>query len=470
MTVGAALPAAIESHPWLGAWLDVQPDGMVRAFSGKVDLGQGISHALRLIVAQALTLPAKRIVMVPASTRHSPDEAVTSGSLSVQHSGAALRMAAVCLRERCRAAMALRHAVASDAVRLRDGVFSVSNACAGYAELADAAMLASPIEVVPEPALHPPAWPYASSPRPDIAAKVFGEFEYISDLQLPGMLHGRVFRPDTLTAEVEEAGAARLLQSLRALEVVTLAVRDGVLFGVIATNEAALECAARTVEKVAANHGVWRAAVHVPAAEATAAWLKAQPVETTLVLHRQVDQPAAEAADPPRRYRADHHRPWLQHASIGLCCAIAQWDGADADRCSLDVRSHSQGIFNLRRDLALAFDIKPDRVTVSHVEAAGCYGHNGADDVAFDAAWLAQQVPGRPVRVQWSRHAEMGHAPLAPAMQVEVAAELDAQGRIASWSQRCLEPGPRHAAGPRCHAGPARRLANRRTRADSRSR
>ncbi len=453
MATVCGLPAAIEGHPRLGAWLDVQPDGRVHAFSGKVDLGQGISHALRLIVAQELALPTECVVMVPASTRHSPDEAVTSGSLSVQHSGAALRAAAAHLRERCRAAMALRQAVASDAVQLQDGVFLAAGVGAGYAELVDAAMLASPIESVPDAIVHPHPSADATSPRPDVAAKVFGEFEYISDLQLPGMLHGCVFRPDTLTADVQEAGATRLLQALRALEDVTLAVRDGLLFGVIATTEAALERAARTMERIAANHAVWRGTVPVPTAGATAAWLQAQPLETSVVLDRQAGLAPAADNDLPQRYCAQYHRPWLQHASIGLCCAIAQWQGADAHDRRLDLRSHSQGIFNLRRDLALAFGIEPDRVTVSHVEAAGCYGHNGADDVAFDAAWLAQQVPGRPMRVQWSRHAEMAHAPLAPAMLVEVAAELDAQGRIASWSQQVWSQG--HGTRPGRGATPA---------------
>ncbi len=449
----ADLPEAIQRHPRLGQWLDVRPDGMVRAFSGKVDLGQGISHALRLIVAQALALPAERIVMVPASTRCSPDEAVTSGSLSVQHSGAALRAAAVYLRETCRAAMALRCAVPNDVVKLKGGVFSAADTIAGYADLVDATVFASRIAIAPEAPMDKVTSVASSSPRPDIAAKVFGEFEYISDLQLPGMLHGSVFRPNTLKADVDEAGAARLLQSLRVLDDIFLVVRDGLLFGVLAHSEGALESAARTVEKMAAGDAVWRTAASVAAAHATPVWLKAQPVETTIVLDWRANSSFAGDDNPLRCWRAEYHRPWLQHASIGLCCAIAQWDGADANDRMLDVRSHSQGIFNLRRDLALAFGIDPNRVTVSHVEAAGCYGHNGADDVAFDAAWLAQQVPGLPVRVQWSRHAEMGHAPLAPAMLVEIAAELDAQGRIASWSQQVWSQG--HGTRPGRGATPA---------------
>ena len=453
MPNNCALPAAVLSHPRLGQWLDVQRDGSVHVFSGKVDLGQGISHALRLIVAQELALPAGRVVMVPASTCHSPDEAVTSGSLSVQQSGAALRAAAAHLRERCRARMALRHALAGDAVRLERGVFSAGGAVAGYADLADAALLASPIEIVPETAAHEQASADSSMPRPDIPAKVFGEFEYISDLRLPGMLHGRVFRPDTLTAQVDEAGAARLLQSLRDLDGMVAVVRDGLLFGVLAASEAALDRAARSVRKLTANEAVWRGTVQLPAAEETAAWLKAQPVETSIVLDRPACPSCADAAEPSRRHRAEYHRPWLQHASIGLSCAIARWSDAGANEPRLDVWSHSQGIFNLRRDLALAFGIECEQVVVSHVEAAGCYGHNGADDVAFDAAWLARQARGRPVRVQWPRHAELGHAPLAPAMLVEVAAEVDAQGRITSWSQQVWSQG--HGTRPGRAATPA---------------
>ena len=111
--------------------------------------------------------------------------------------------------------------------------------------------------------------------------------------------------------------------------------------------------------------------------------------------------------------------------------ALAQWSPSE----QLEVWSHSQGIYNLRRDLALAFDVPATQVQVSHVEGAGCYGHNGADDVAWDAAWLARQVPGRPVRVQWTRQAELGHAPLAPAMAVRIDAAVTQEGQLLEWTQ-----------------------------------
>ncbi len=439
-----ALPSAIKAHPRLAQWLGLGDDGTVRAFSGKVDLGQGISHALRLIVAEELRVEPSRVVMVPADTRHSPDEGVTSGSLSVQQSGAALRWAAAQLRERCRAVFAQRCGVSVERVALERGEFVVNDGVVRtrYHELVDAALLDAPIDSRSSQATSSVSSSSATtvqpSPRPDIAAKVFGEFRYIHDLVLPGMLFGQVFRPNTLTAAIDEAGAARLLGELDRLEDVVGTLRDGLLIGVLATGERALARAADRVERQAADGGIWTGSADVPAPDQQVAWLKSQPIETTVVHEHRLKQPGIDASPPLRRFQAEYSRPWLQHASIGLSCAIAQWS---ADGAALEVRSHSQGIFNLRRDLALAFGLETACVSVAHVEAAGCYGHNGADDVAFDAAWLARMVPGRAVRVQWSRQAELAHAPLAPAMAVAVQAAVDPHGLLVTWTQQVWSQG-----------------------------
>ena len=122
-------------------------------------------------------------------------------------------------------------------------------------------------------------------------------------------------------------------------------------------------------------------------------------------------------------------RPFITHASVGLCCAIANWS-----KEHIQVISHSQGIFNLRHDLALAFDLAEDKINVKHHPGAGCYGHNGADDVAYDAVWLARHVPEQPLRVEWSRAQEMSIAPLSPAMYVELTATINVNGRICAWN------------------------------------
>ena len=426
-------PEPLKSHPLLRQWLALAADGQVHAFTGKVDLGQGISHALRLIVAEELRLPAERITMVPASTHFSPDEAVTSGSLSVQHSGAALRCAAAHLRESCRLGMAGRTGLALADVRCANGVFMAAGRSASYLELAPANGWDQAIDTAHAKSSHAPQDLVGSPPaitpvRPDVAAKVFGEFEFIQDRVLPGMCHGMVFRPGTLTAEVIDSDMRTLQSALQATPGVIQVVRNGLLLGVLTETEHVLGQIAQKIENETAQGRLWRCQAEVPDLQDLPTWLKAQPLETTVIVDTS-GEPAGSSGLPT--LSAEFHRPFLQHASVGLCCALAQW----SPDTPLEVWSHSQGIYNLRRDLALAFGWPTDQVQVSHVEGAGCYGHNGADDVAWDAAWLAQQVPGRPVRVQWTRQAELGHAPLAPAMAVRIEARLGANGQLSEWTQ-----------------------------------
>ncbi len=426
---------SLKAHPLLRQWLDLGAADQVQAFSGKVDLGQGISHALRLIVAQELRLSPAHVDMVPASTHTSPDEAVTSGSLSVQHSGAALRCAAAHWREMCRAAMAQRCSVDLAAVLCVNGKFSVraKNQTASYADLTFAEMWQSTIDTTRVQSPHAAQDTDASQAkqtalRPDVANKVFGEFEYIHDRVLPNMCHGMVFRPGTLTAEVIAHDMQALVHHVQTQSGVLHVHQDGLLLGVLTETEYTLSKIVKHIEDGAAQGKFWRCHAEVPDVNDLSSWLKAQTLDTTVVADIASDAPTNVV----QHLKAEFHRPYLQHASIGLCCALAQWTD---DAQQLEVWSHSQGIYNLRRDIALAFDMSPEQVQVSHAEGAGCYGHNGADDVAFDAAWLAQLVPGRPVRVQWTRQAELGHAPLAPAMAVEIQAGLNAEGHIAEWTQ-----------------------------------
>jgi CO/xanthine dehydrogenase Mo-binding subunit len=425
-------PEPLKSHPLLRQWLAMASDGQVQAFTGKVDLGQGISHALRLIVAEELRLSLPQVSMVPASTHFSPDEAVTSGSLSVQHSGAALRCAAAHLRESCRLGMARRFGARLEDVRCQNGVFMTAGHSGSYLELAVADLWDNTIDPMHVQSAHARQdlmghTPAATPVRTDMAAKVFGEFEFIHDRVLTGMCHGLVFRPGTLTAGVIESDLLAMQSALEATAGVLKVVRNGLLLGVLTESENVLGQIARKIEHDAAQGQLWRCQAEVPDLHNLTDWLKTQALDTTIVVDT-FSEPAGMGE--LQRMSAEFQRPFLQHASIGLCCALAQWTEQQ-----LEVWSHSQGIYNLRRDLSLAFDLPTEKVHVSHVEGAGCYGHNGADDVAWDAAWLAQQVPGRPVRVQWTRQAELGHAPLAPAMAVRIEASWGANGQLAEWTQ-----------------------------------
>ena len=255
----------------------------------------------------------------------------------------------------------------------------------------------------------------SSAARLDIPDKVFGQPRFIHDLSLPGMLHGRVLRPDAPRAPLTafDDAAARRVPGFIAV------VRDGAFAGVVAETEHAAEAA---LARLRAGAG-WGEGETLPEGE-LAAWLKSQPVETKVVDARG----SPPAAPPARTLRRAYTRPFIAHASIAPSCAIAQWSGD-----SVHVWSHSQGVYNLRADLALVLALPPERIVVEHVEGAGCYGHNGADDVALDAVLLARAAQGRPVRVQWSRADELARSPFGAAMAVEIEADLDGAGEIVGW-------------------------------------
>lgn len=440
-----APPAVLSSHPLLGQWLGIV-DGHILASSGKADIGQGITHALRRVVAQTLGVPQTQIRMRALSTAHSPDEGVTSGSLSVQDSGAALGMAAAQLRN-----LALEHMAKRTGVPVAHigqdpstGAFQAAGVTAHYADLAQEAWWQ--IAISPHASQHaaPHTAPLTAQPglpgqttadvRDDVAAKVLGTFAFIQDIALPGMCFGYVGRPRTPQGQLVPDQAARLVQALQALPDVTQVVQDGQLIGVLArTEHAALQAAQRMQESQA-----WQDEAAVPAAGQLTQWLRSQALQTTVVhTTYPADHAPENIASSPNLtlLQAEFERPYLQHASIGLCCALAHRQGE-----RLRVWSHSQGIFNLRRDLALALKLQPESVTVDHVQGAGCYGHNGADDVAFDAAWLATHTSA-PVRVMWTRETEMRHAPLSPAMSVRVQVGVNPQGRIMHWTQEVWSQG-----------------------------
>ena len=267
--------------------------------------------------------------------------------------------------------------------------------------------------------------------RPDLPALLAGAAHFIHDLAPPGMLHGRVLHPPQWGAQVlawDEA-AARACPGLLHLQ------RDGQLFGVVAASGADADAALAAL--VASL--TW-STLDSPADEADD--LQRLPAKITLVgekLAPPTSTAAATAAAPSsapatRHLQARYTKPWIAHASLAPSCALARW----GDDGHLHVWSHSQGIFNLRRDLALAFSMPADKVRVSHARGAGCYGHNGADDVAFDAAWLARALPGRTVRLLWRRADEFNHSPQGPAMVVEISAEITDQTRVNEpCSKRC---------------------------------
>jgi nicotinate dehydrogenase subunit B len=411
------LPPSLATNPTLSSWLQISAQGHVVLSPGKVEIGQGIVTALAQIAADELDIDIGRVRMVRATTAGSPNEGVTSGSLSVQQSGRAVRHVCAEVRQIFLAAASERLGVGADALDIGDGEISgPGNVRTSYWELADGVSLDRPASagVMPKPSGQR-TLAGSSVQRVDIPDKVFAQPRFIHDSPLPGMLHGRVLRSEMPAAKLTELreDGARGVAGLVAI------VRDGNFAGVVGDTEHGTEAALKALRKDAS----WSARETLPDEHGLAQWLKSQPVESTII-----DSKTAARGGAKRTVKRQYTRPYIAHASIGPCCAMAQWTGN-----RVRVWTHSQGVYLLRTDLALVLDLLAENITVEHMEGAGCYGHNGADDVALDAVLLAKAAGGRPVRVQWSREDEMTHAPFGAAMAIEIEADLDAQDEIIGW-------------------------------------
>jgi nicotinate dehydrogenase subunit B len=432
------LPANLAANPRLSSWANVDPGGWVTISPGKVEIGQGIVTALAQIAADELDIDLSRVRMVRATTAGSPNEGVTSGSLSIQQSGRALRQACAEIRRIFIAAAADRLGVHADALSVDDGAISgPGNVATSYWELADEVSLDRDATMAAAPkAVAKRAVAGRSVERLDIPDKIFAQPRFVHDATPPGMLHGRVLRP--------EAPRAKLLdlreQDARKVAGLMAIVRDGSFAGAICETEHGSEAALAALR----NGATWSPGEMLPDENNLAAFLKSQPVESTVI----DDRKAAASTPVARTLRRQYIRPFIAHASIAPSCAIAQWNG---DR--VHVWTHSQGVYMLRADLALVLRLPAESIIVEHLEGAGCFGHNAADDVALDAVLLAKAANGRPVRVQWSRADEMTHAPFGAAMTIEIEADLDAENEIVGWRHAIWSNG--HAARPGRAATPA---------------
>ena len=426
-------PGSLQRNPRLSQWLRVHRDGTVSIFSGKVEFGQGILTALAQIAAEELGIAMARIRIEPADTVNSPNEGVTSGSLSIQDSGAALRHACAEARALLLERAAERLAVPVNALQVEDGTVRASaGRSTSYWECADDSLFAREFSGSATPkSPHDYRLVGKSVARLDIPDKITGRPHFIQDRVLPGMLFGRVVRPSH--------GFVRLASidddKVKSMPGVIAVVRDGSFVGVLAERE---EVAIAAMHKLRET-GVWEDPLGAQLPQDIHAYLQHHVTDSRLISDK-TDAPAMARAT--RYFEAAYTKPYISHASIGPSCAIAQWQGD-----TLAVWTQSQGIYNLRRDIAMTLKMSEEAVVVRHVEGAGCYGQNGADDVALDAALLARGAGGRPVLVQWMRDDEFAWSPHGPAMVMHLKAALDAEGHIVDWRHEVWSNGHSHRPG-----------------------
>jgi len=414
----STLPKNLAANPMLSRWVRVHTDGVVDVRVGKVELGQGILTALAQLAADELDVDLAQVRMLPANTATGPNEGTTAGSMSVADSGPAVRLVAANVRALFVREAARRWQVDAAQVTVVAGLIASAQApgTTSYAELADAVDLEVAADAgVPVKTLEEQRVVGTSAPRLDLPDKVAGRSRYIHDLRLPGQLFGRVVRPPSPGARLVAVDAS----AVAGLDVQV--VRDGSFLGVVGADEAQVT---RAVD-ILRSSTTWDERDTLPDEDDLDTYLRAGPHEPIPVVE---DDPGTQQHD--RGLRATYSRPFIAHASMAPSCGIAWWQ-ADGH---LAVWSHSQGIHSLRNAIAQILDLEPESVTVEHAEGAGCYGHNGADDAAFDAVLLARAVPGRPVQVQWSRADELSWSPFGSAMTADVNATVDEQGRLTSWT------------------------------------
>ena len=377
---------------------------------------------MRQIAAEELDVPVDRIVLLSGDTELTPNEGYTAGSQSIQFGGVALRLACAEVRARF-----LDHAAASFGysrgdLAVADGAITDHGRPTGhdYWSLAASVDLSSPAQGrAPTKISLGYRTVGHSAPRLDLAAKVFGEPVFLHDLALDGMLHARVVRQPrrgAMIGSIDEAALRRAAK--RPVEL----VRRGNFLAIVGSDETAVEAAVAA----STNHVVWDGVEPINPLQEEARSLLQQPS-----LDRTVGAPPPSAvrAGSASRYEASFTRMHLAHASVAPSCGVACYrDGR------LDVWTHSQGVFPLRDALARSLKLDPNTIHVRHVQGPGCYGHNGADDAAADAAAIAMQMPGQPVRVRWRREEEFGFEPVSPAMVVTARAELDDARRPVDWT------------------------------------
>ncbi len=413
------LPGSLKKTPLLDSWIRVGPDGRALVLTGKAELGQGIATALVQLAAEELDLPLDAVAIHTADTGLTPDEGYTAGSHSMQDSGSAVRAAAAEVRRLLVCEAAARWGLPAGGLSTAGGaVLAPDGRRIGYGELVSAALIH--VEATPHAPLKPPA-SYAAVDRPvprlDIPAKVTGGAVYVQDMRPAGLVHARVVRPPASGAALLSLDDA----AVRASPGVVAVVRDGSFVAVAAETEWGAVEAMRRLAAAAR----WSSPPPLPAGCPAGETIKALPSRDTVIL----DRGAAPPGDGLRRFAADYSRPYQAHGSVGPSCAVARLDGLD-----LTVWTHTQGVFPDRAAIAEMLRMPPERVRCIHAQGSGCYGHNGADDAAADAALVARALPGRPVRLQLMREQEAAWEPFGPAMATRAEAALDAEGRIVDWS------------------------------------
>lgn len=428
---GSPVPAGKPAlHPTeLDSWVAVGRDGRVTAFFGKMDMGQGVDVAIGQIVAEELDVPYSRVTVVMGDSGLTCNQGGASGSTGIQTGANALRNASAEARRLLVEQAAQRFGVSPEQCQVADGVVTAGDKRVSYAELVGGRYFnhklewnnqwGNPLNVTGKAKPKSPDQYKIvgqSIARNDVAGKVFGTDDFVTDIKIDGMLHGRVIRPliaGAVPVAVDES-------SLRGIPGVRV-VRKGDFIGVVVEKE---WDAIRAAEQIKVT---WSGAAS-PFPEQASIY---DHIRTAPALRRTVEKENgnvdAAFAGAARVVEAEYEWPFQSHACMGPACAIV-----DARSDHATVWTGSQKPHFVGQGVAKILNLPPDKVRAIWIMGPGSYGRNDAGDAAHDAAVMSQAV-GRPVRVQGMRHEGHGWDPKGPASIHRGRAAVDAQGKVVAY-------------------------------------
>jgi CO/xanthine dehydrogenase Mo-binding subunit len=429
-----ANPLGPAVYPDVDSWLAVDPQGHVTIFFGKVELGTGVQTAVAQLAADELYVPFEAIHVIQGDTARTPNQGYTAGSQTLTAGAIPVRQAAAVARAQL-LALGAEHlsAAPADCSTANGAVFVTSEPARRVTYGALIGGRRFDLTIPANPPLRSQTTFRVSGtsvPRIDIPAKIFGRFEYVGDVRVPHMLHGRVVYPPAPGATLASYDAS----GLHAIAPNIRVVRHGNFLGVVAAQEW------DAIRAASALKVRWNDGPALPAMSALADVVRATPGTD-----RSLTDTGGTPAPSGGGVSATYSWPFQSHGSIGPSCSVA-----DVGPHGVTVWSGTQGVYPLRDAIAQMLGRPAQTVRVIYTEAAGCYGQNGADDVAAAAVLLSRDA-GAPVRVQYMRADETRWDPKGPAMVMSMHGSLAADGTVAEWDGHIWTP--THSQRPDGHAG-----------------
>jgi nicotinate dehydrogenase subunit B len=416
------LPGSLRTNPFLDAWIRIDDQNVITVYTGKVELGTGVKTALLQVAAERLEVAPQLIQFLTADTALTPNEGYTAGSHTMFDSGTALFNAAAQVRQLLLESAARHWGSAVEPLSTKDAVIhGPAGQSMTYAQ-ALAGVQLHRYASAHSPVMAPDRFTQIghSLPRIDIPAKVSGGASYVQDMRLPGMLHARVIRPPRRGCQLEGIDQS----AIESLGGGVRLVRNGSYLAVVADDE-------------------WQAIKAMRKGYELARWSQGDALPDSGHIHQLLTElpskrcpirnTGASALNPDVGpavgWKATVTKQYLMHGSIGPSCSVAWFNEG-----TLTVWTHTQGVYPLRAGIAEMLGMPLEKVRCIHAEGSGCYGHNGADDAAADAALIAMALPGKPIRVQWMREQEHLWEPYSSAMRVDLDVAVDGAGRLGRWN------------------------------------